>query len=228
MKRTLDFDLSDNDRRVVTAADKSTDYVAISRAAELKTAKSRAKPETAPYRLLMVVVCCVLLVIVVVSIVIAANANSSSGDDDDDTSSSMLAPTMMPPPSTLVPTTEAPAPPVIAVDDTGVPLVELTFLCNHHFDEGLRAGLCMAVFSVDNPSGDVVHVDYGANNYVEPGDPNVGQPVSFAAGNRYGGASFQWNCTEHLYARWILRSGTGTSSATAQRAHVECQPIPHT
>jgi len=230
MKRTLDFDLSDDDRRVVTVANKSKDYVAVSSVDrvgyKLSGPEKKTADGTAPRipRILLALLCLILITVVIIVIVVVAT--NSSDSTTTTTTTMMMTTTMMT--TAAPPTTQAPAPPAINVEDTGVPLVELTFLCNHRFDEGPRAGRCISVFSVDNPSGDVVHVDYGANNFVEPGEPNVGQPVSFAAGNRYGGASFEWDCTTHLYARWVLRSGTGTSTATAQRAPVECQPIPNT
>jgi len=135
--------------------------------------------------------------------------------------------------STTVAPPTTPSPPIVSVPDSPAiegsqPLVELSFVCNHQFDEGERAGKCLAVFSVDNPSGDVVSVEVGANNYVSPGALNLGQPTSFAAGTRYGGASFEWDCTTHMHARWTLRTGGGTTTATAPRAHKDCPKVPGT
>ena len=238
----LDFDLSDDERarlhprarepqHIVTPNDRSIDFAAVTRAngdgtPEVYTKKER-RDRSVPssgFRY-----CCGLLLVLVcigaiVGVIIAAT-NASSDDEQTTTTTMSTEITATAPSAVTTP------PPTLAIGggDDGVdidPLVELTFLCNHQFTDGPHAGLCMAIFSVDNPSGDVVEVEVGANNFVEPGEIDVGQQTVFAAGSRFGGAAFQWDCTANSAARWTLRTGGGTSVATAPNHHVECPAVP--
>lgn len=237
-KPAFDFDLSDEEERkikkrsvkVITVANRSNDYQAVSRVdppygAEeaddgvpppVKSTK-RSAPPTALRYLCGIIICLACVGLIVCVIVAAANSAAAATTTTTAVATTTVATTAAPP--------TAPPPPPVSVSEDGAPAVELTFLCNHVL-QGDDDGYCLAVFSFDNPSGEVVQVPIGANNFVEPGPHDRGQLETFAAGTRFGGAAIRWNCVEHLHARWTLRSGDGTSVATAPRTHLECPPLP--
>jgi len=231
----LDFDLSDDERRkvrklereplIVTSNDRAADYVSVSRADDdVPPVKRRASTPPSGWRFCCGIACLALIVVaIVIAVVCATNTNSEVPPPPPMMNTTGVAPTAAP----TLPVSNDDDVVVGGGDDDDVPpTVALTFLCNHRFEEGTRAGRCMAIFSVDNPSGDLVEVPVGANNFVEPGPADRNQPTAFAVGARFGGASFEWDCTEHFAARWTLRTGGGTSVATAPRTHVDCPSVP--
>ena len=215
---------------VVTTANRSKDFSVASRVEEaeplLKSGTQHLSGRSKTY-----ICCAVVLTMVIVGVVVAAiaistsnNHDDNSTNDDDDSITTMIATTTVP--MAAVPDATEPATKEEQhAEDGGTGQVSLQFLCNHVL-EGNQAGNCLAVFSYDNPSGEVVNVERGANNFVEPGPQDIGQTSTFAAGQRFGGASFKWNCETHTQARWTVRSGGGVSVATAPQTHIDCPPLP--
>jgi hypothetical protein len=207
---------------VVTPANRSKDYSVASRVEEaeplLKSGAEEGGSRTRTY-----VCCAILLILITIGVVVAAIVLSHSNHNDDTTTTTMVVTTTAPVVS--VPDATEPANKEEQQVEEGQGQVSLQFLCNHVL-EGNQAGNCLAVFSYDNPSGEVVNVERGSNNFVEPGPQDVGQTTTFAAGQRFGGASFKWNCQTHTQARWTVRSGSGVSVATAPQTHIDCPPLP--
>ena len=243
--KKLNFDLDDDEERrvdkhvakIVTAADRSKDFMAITRAgpdaplrgdeaaaaAEAKKRQHRRVQSSGRSGLVCIAALLVLLCVGgLIALIIWAAVSSS--DAASTTTTTTVAPVSVGTTGDVA--TEAPAATLPVVSGGGGdPIVELTLLCNHVLT-GDDEGYCLAVFSYDNPSGEVVTVLHGADNYIEPGPHNRGQPEVFAAGTRFGGAAVRWNCASHLHARWTLTSGGASSVATAPRTHLECPPLP--
>jgi len=227
----LDFDTDKKARtrgpvHVVTASNRDPKFTTYKRSAAdeesalLLPSGARPGAGTKNRTYVCAAICCCLVIIgaATVAVVLAVDHTTESGST---TQAENVA-------TTTAMTTAVTAPQVSEPGDTPQPIiaqVSLNFLCNHVL-EGADAGQCLSVFSYDNPSGDVMHVPHGANNYVLPGPKSRGQTTAFSAGQRFGGASFKWDCQAHTQARWTLRSGGGVSVATAPRTHIECPPLP--
>ena len=115
-------------------------------------------------------------------------------------------------------TTTAPATSVQPAD------ISIELLCNVPFSNGT----CLAVFTYDNALSVPIAIEVGERNLVTPGWPDRGQPQLFAPGERYGGVSFLWDCTDNTRVHWVVRSGASNmiASASASAYAVECPEVP--
>ena len=159
----------------------------------------------------------VVIVIVVVVAIVAAIAVCVS--------QSQAAPTQVidvPAPTTAAIVVQ----PTAAPGSSGTPDVDVSVVCNAPLS-GEDLGLCLGIFSYDNPSGDAVDVVLGANNIIMPEPLATSQPIHFVSGTRFGAVTAKWNCTEHSSLSWLLRSGDGVSVATTSAAIIPSCPSLH-
>lgn len=158
---------------------------------------------------------CQCLFIAFVFYVVYPPAESTSALSQDAVSSLFVAniePIQL---DTIVVTTE----PAVQPADISIEL-----LCNVPFSNGT----CLVVFTYDNALSVPVAIEVGERNLVTPGWPDRGQPQLFAPGERYGGVSFLWDCTDNTRVHWVVRSGASNmiASASASAYAVECPEVP--
>ena len=203
---------------VITARDTAPEYRSLlaSRNGEGEDETQRAKKKDAqqnggPSACVITIILIVLLVAAIgVPLAIVQGQSSSS-------SSSSLTTTTASAPST----TTVPAPPMATGGSSGTPNVDVSVVCN----AALPDGLCLGIFSYDNPSGEAFDVPVGANNDMTPEPLETSQPTHFVSGTRFGAVTAEWNCTQHSSLSWLVRSGDGVSVATTSAAVTACPSL---